>query len=64
MLMKKWISIIHSESIVFSIGNVYWVHIGRGLINVIFRGIFQYVVKLGVLFSIPATYAICHMFIE
>ena len=53
MLMKKWIHTISSESRGFLIGKVYWFHIGRGLNNMIFRGIFQYVVKLRVSFSMP-----------
>ena len=48
----------------FLIGKVYWVCIGRGLINLVFRGIFQDVVKLGVLFSMPGTHVICQRFIE
>ena len=59
MLMKKWIPTISSESRVFQIGKVYWVHIGRRLNNVIFKGIFQYVVKLRVLFSIPLAHVRC-----
>jgi len=53
MLMKKWIPIIFSESRGFLIVKVYWDCIGRGLNNVIFRGIFQYVVKLRILFNMP-----------
>jgi len=45
MLMKKRIPTISSEVGVFKIGNMYTVCIGRGLNNVIFRGIFQYVVQ-------------------
>ena len=36
---------------VFKIGKVYCAHIGRALDNVIFRDIFQYVVKITELFS-------------
>lgn len=43
---------ISSESRGFLIWKVYWVYIGRGLNNMIFRGIFQYVLKLRVLFNI------------
>lgn len=64
MLMKKWIPIISSDSRVFLNWEVVWVRIARGLSNVIFRGIFQYVVKLGVLFSMPRTHVTCHRFIE
>jgi len=49
---------------VFKIGKLYWVYIGRGLNNVIFRGIFQYVAKLRVLFNMPRTHMICHRFTE
>lgn len=46
MLNNKWIPTISSESRGFLIWKVYWVRIGRGLNNVILRGIFLYVVKL------------------
>ena len=49
---------------VFLIGKVYWVCIGRGLNNVSFRDIFQYVVNLKVLFSMPQMHVICQRFIE
>ena len=46
------------------IGKVYWVCIGRGLDNVIFRGIFHYVVKLRVFFGMPRTHVIHHTLIS
>ena len=48
---------------VFLIGKVYWVCIGRGLNNVIFSVIFQYVVKLRILFSMPQTDVLRQRFI-
>ena len=59
MLMKKWILAISSGSRVFLIGKVYWICIGRGLNNVILKDVFQYVVKLRVLFNMPQTHVIC-----
>ena len=65
MLLKKWIPTICSESrVFFNIGKVYWVRIGRELNNVIFRGIFQYIVKLRVFLSMPQMHMICQRFIE
>ena len=49
---------------IFLIRKVYWVLIGRGLNNVIFRVIFQYEVKLRVFLNIPRTHAIGQKFIE
>jgi len=43
---------------------VYWVRIGRGLNKVIFRGIFQYIVKLREFFSMRWTHVLCQRFIE
>ena len=48
--MKKWIHAIYSENkIFFKLGR----HIGRGLQKTILGGIFQYLLKLGVLFHMP-----------
>jgi hypothetical protein len=50
MLMKKLIDTISSENRgFFKLGS----HIGRGLKKTILEGIFQYLVKLGVLFHMP-----------
>jgi len=53
MLMNKWIPTIYSEIRGFlnwkGVLGSYW----RGLNDVISRGIFQYVLKLIVLFSMP-----------
>ena len=52
MQMKKWIHAIHSENRGFlKLGR----HIGRGLRKMILRGIFQYFLKIGVLFHMPQT---------
>jgi len=40
MLMKKWIHTISNESRGILIEKVYWFYIGRGLNNMIFKGIF------------------------
>ncbi len=53
MLTKKWIATISSGSRDFVNWEDLLGHIGRGLNNVIFRVIFQYVVKLRVLFNMP-----------
>ncbi len=56
MLMEKWIHTIFSENKgIFKLGR----HTGRGFKKTIFGGIFQYLLKIGVLFHMPQTNVLC-----
>jgi len=63
MLMEKWIPTMLVRVWVFYIRKVHLVCSSRGLNNVIFIGIFQYVIKLRVLLSMPQMHVICQRFI-
>ena len=57
--MKKCIHAIYSENMgFFLIGKEYW----EGVKKTILGGIFQYFLKLGVLFHMPRTNVIWHSF--
>ena len=57
--MKKWIHAIYRENRGFLKSAR---HIGRGLKKMIFGGIFQYFLKIGVLFHMPRTNVLWHGF--
>jgi hypothetical protein len=58
----QWIPFLPNEGVLIEvdIGNMYW----EGVIKYDFGGIYQYLVKLGLLFMIPLMGVLCHLFFE